>query len=73
MSNVGDAQSTTKNLHKIKNFLYNPTPYVNDLFGHEVHLFMHCHMKGKVQFYKNNLLWNDLNYEDFKNTIRKFP
>ena len=59
MSNVGDAQSTTKNLHKIKNFLYNPTPYVNDLFGHEVHLFMHCHMKDKVQFYKNFLLWDD--------------
>ena len=47
MSNTGNAQSTTKNLECIKKFLYDPTPWLEDLFGHEVHLFMHCHMKGK--------------------------
>ena len=47
MSNTGNAQSTTKNLACIKKFLYDPTPWLEDLFGHEVHLFMHCHMKGK--------------------------
>ena len=55
MSNIGDAQSTTKNLEEIKKFLYDPTPYVDNLFGHEVHLFMHCHMKGGVQFFNNSL------------------
>ena len=50
MSNTGKkvAQSTTKNLNDIKRFLYDPSPYINDLYGHEVHLFMHCHMKGNT-------------------------
>jgi len=30
----------------ISKFLYNPVPYMDKLFGREVHLFMHCHLKG---------------------------
>ena len=33
--------------NKVKEFFYNPQKHVvSDLFDHEVHLFMHCHIKA---------------------------
>ena len=36
---------------KVQEFIYNPNaePKVKTLFGDEVHLFMHCHMKGNFE------------------------
>ena len=37
---------------KVQEFIYKPNEKlkVKTLFGHEVHLFMHCHMKGNFDY-----------------------